>query len=344
MEALGLSATVIASLNQTGRPPIPPETVHRLLIKSRGTCCFCHEVGKNITVHHLAHYADSKDHSEGNLIVLCLNCHGEAHTKRDLGKNLTADILLAMKQDWEQKVAEADSRALMRLFSVPGGHWDYFNHTRVLRLAHQLGVKPEACRYYANALAASRIASDGSPDISDSGREDDMWSYEHDGGQVLYAYMSDLIRAILNRIRVTDITNALDKSTLSALAQQGDFVFVQGAHYFKRGQKGSGKHQMRTAMRRFGDVRIRFVFDAWESTSCSSWDDRLSGRKVASVVGLVESSDLTDGVLTIRLSVLAIGSQFRNIVEPRFHPVSNELEDEEFEADDSEHDWELEEG
>ena len=84
---------------------------------------------------------------------------------------------------------------------------------------------------------------------------------------------------------------------------------------------------MRSALRCYSDVRFSFVFDAWEATSCTSWDDRLSGRKVANVIGLVESSDVNEGLLTIRLSVLAIGSQFRNIVEPRFHPVSQSVED-----------------
>jgi len=326
MASLGLSDSVISSLNKTGRPPIPTEVVHRLFVKSKMTCSFCHEISKNITIHHIAQYASSKDHSEENLIVLCLNCHGEAHTTRDLGKNLTSEALIAMKDDWEKKVAEADSRALVRLSSIPGGHWDYFNHNRILRLAHQLGIDPTKSPYYDSALAQSRITPSGSPKIGDTGRDNDMYSYEHEGGLELYGYMSDLIKAILRKIRVTDVSNALDKSSLGAIAQQGDFVFLQGPYYFKREdeRKLKGKHQMRSAMRRFSDVRFSFVFDAWESTSCTSWDDRLSGRKVANVVGLVESSDLAEGVLTIRLSVLAIGSQFRNIVEPRFHPVSDE--------------------
>ena len=329
MIALGLSGSVISSLNQTGRPPIPTEVVHRLFVKSKMTCSYCHEIGKNITIHHIEEYAGSKDHSEHNLIVLCLNCHGEAHTRRDLGKNLTSEALIAMKDDWEKKVAEADSQALVRLSSVPGGNWDYFNHTRILRLAQQLGIDPKQSQHYSSALALSRITASGAPNIGDTDRQDDMYSYEHAGGLELYGYMSELMKATLRKIRVTDVSNALDKSSLAAIAQQGDFVFLQGPFFFKRENqtKTAGKHQMRSALRRYSDVRFSFVFDAWEATSCTSWDDRLSGRKVANVIGLVESSDVNEGLLTIRLSVLAIGSQFRNIVEPRFHPVSESVED-----------------
>ena len=103
MIALGLSGSVISSLNQTGRPPIHPDVIHRLFIKSKMTCSYCHEIGKNITIHHIEEYAGSKDHFEENLIVLCLNCHGEAHTKRDLGKNLTSEALIAMKMIGRRK-------------------------------------------------------------------------------------------------------------------------------------------------------------------------------------------------------------------------------------------------
>ena len=83
--ALGIHSVAISNIQETGRPPIPGETIRRLLLKTQRTCSVCYQTGRSVAIHHINAWSKSKNHDEKNLIVLCLNCHGEAHTVRELG-------------------------------------------------------------------------------------------------------------------------------------------------------------------------------------------------------------------------------------------------------------------
>jgi hypothetical protein len=123
------------------RPPIPPATVFSVLDKSRRTCCVCQTPGRSIIIHHIREWHQSRSHAEDDLAVLCLNDHGEAHTQRKLGQNLTPNQIRLHKKNWEKRVQEASGRALVGLSRVQGANWDYINHARLFRLSDQLKVK-----------------------------------------------------------------------------------------------------------------------------------------------------------------------------------------------------------
>jgi hypothetical protein len=68
--------------------------VNKVLDESRWTCCVCRrDISLGIIVHHIEEYSDSRSHVEDNLVVLCLNHHGEAHTTRELQLNLNRERL-----------------------------------------------------------------------------------------------------------------------------------------------------------------------------------------------------------------------------------------------------------
>jgi hypothetical protein len=57
----------------------------KILVDFRHQCAVC--LGDDITIHHIDKCNSNDD--EDNLILLCLKCHGKAHTKSDLSKDLT---------------------------------------------------------------------------------------------------------------------------------------------------------------------------------------------------------------------------------------------------------------
>jgi hypothetical protein len=261
-----------------------------------------------------------------------LNCHGEAHTIRELGKNLTPELLRDHKKDWEDRVEEAASRAVLGLSIMEGGNWDYLNQVWLLKLADSLGVAVEALPLYAELIASKNINKDGSLAATESDKKHKMYVSEGEAIVYLYRYLKGLIATLLPKVAVTDVSNALDKASLRALAHPGDFVFIQGPCYFKSTtSKNHGAGQWRTLLRKIADIRIEGGFDAWEATSTSCWSDRLRGRKVSNILGVVESTEERDGVMTIRISCLAIGSYFQTVYRPPLHPTSDcaeEFEDE----------------
>ena len=102
LRSLHIREELIDIILRKKRPPIPPETLKKVLYESGMTCCMCRykNQGQGVIVHHIEEYSVSRNHAEDNLVVLCLNHHGEAHTKRELQQNLTPERLRDFKQRW----------------------------------------------------------------------------------------------------------------------------------------------------------------------------------------------------------------------------------------------------
>lgn len=111
---LNIPSELIKILLQEPRPPIPSETLNKVLYESRMTCCVCRDRSQGIIVHHIQEYSSSRSHAEDNLVVLCLNHHGEAHTKRELQLNLTPERLHEFKKRWLKDVKQYDHREAQR--------------------------------------------------------------------------------------------------------------------------------------------------------------------------------------------------------------------------------------
>jgi hypothetical protein len=84
--------------------------MNKLLFESGWACCVCGKTSGGIIVHHIEKYSESHSHDEDNLVVLCLNHHGEAHTKRELALNLTPDRLRAFKKLRSELVKQLHNR------------------------------------------------------------------------------------------------------------------------------------------------------------------------------------------------------------------------------------------
>ena len=63
--------------------PIPKKIIKTVLERDDGICQYCGKPGQNI--HHIAYGGTGRvrRHIKENLITLCLDCHGEAHSNRE---------------------------------------------------------------------------------------------------------------------------------------------------------------------------------------------------------------------------------------------------------------------
>jgi len=116
LTSLNISEEYIDILLGGERPPIPSQRMNKVLFESRCTCCVCRNRSGGIIVHHIHKYSDSRSHAEDNLVVLCLNCHGEAHTKRELQQNLTPEKLRDFKKLWLELVKQYDKREALSAY------------------------------------------------------------------------------------------------------------------------------------------------------------------------------------------------------------------------------------
>jgi len=311
LEALGLIVAARLAIRQGARADIPFENLARVLWANRWTCCVCRMGDRAIVVHHIRPWAQSQDHSEANLAVLCLEHHARAHTTGDLEQNLTERRLRDAKERWEAEVRHLDAKAILQASRVDGFDWWWFNHARLHDLAMRLNVDPTRVRRFAATYGRGLVDDQGR--IA-TGREHLHYLYGSGDGSALYAYMSELVEHVLGAAAVFNISEDLDPGFLQRVVSPGDIVLIQGRHYFKNKSRGDmGLGQVTEVRRQANGVRASFTIDRWEATSTSAWAAWLHGvHSAASVVRVVEFQP--EGKhLHLRCTGLAIGFELEGL-------------------------------
>lgn len=319
LDALGLEDNIVAQLLSEARPPIPEETLTKLLFNNRFQCCVCRDPKRSIIVHHIREWAESRSHDIANLAVLCLDHHGEAHSKRQLSQNLDPDTLLNFKDQWESAVKRFDAEAVYSAMRLEYSSWNFINELRVFEIAKELNVDFKAQPRWSRAFAAGIVNVDGIPlPVAN----DDLF-YMYEGPNILdrYFYVSEVLNAVVRSLPVINVSDYLDKGTLGFGLALGDFIFVQGAHVFSpmtAKKSGTGRGQICEGVRRANQVEIRFVFDRWEATSSSAKNQWLTGTRNQG--SLVHVKDLTreDGRLVVRGTVLGICSNHGSLKQREY--------------------------
>jgi hypothetical protein len=226
------------------------------------------------------------------------------HSPAGLSQTLTPRIVRSQKVRWEREVREFDARSILDASQFEYCGWCYFNHLRVFELAKALGVRLTDAEAFRGALSKRLIHSDGSLRARNS-----KTSYMYDGadGIYLYEYVKDIMSVVLERIHVLNLSDYLDRGSVTPLVAANDFIFVQGAHTFQSDKSARrGRGQTTKGRRSANGVEVRYVFDRWEATSCSCWVDWLRGRKSVGSLIRVRGVERINGKLVISGTILGI--------------------------------------
>lgn len=172
-------------------------------------------------------WAESRDHSQANLAVLCSIHHGEAHSTHALELTLTPDRLKAAKATWEQEVSRLDPLAILQATQLISCQWWYFNHLRVFEIAEQLGVNVSELEGFQDALLNGACDEQGQL----RPRKGPLY-VGYALSHALKRYMSSMLEAAMGHASVRNISDDLDRGTLDRLIIEGDLVFVQGLYSF----------------------------------------------------------------------------------------------------------------
>jgi len=319
LSALGLNKTQIEEIHSENRPPIPSETVFEILYKNKFVCCVCRDNSASVIIHHIKPWEKSRDHKISNLVLLCLNHHGEAHTKKELAQNLDPVSLRKFKKKWEDEVSVSDSQALhLNCILSTDVRWHYINHLRLFELAKSLGITLKNSQYFNSMAHNDYIDKHGVLNSSESWSVNSAtasYMYASGAGMQIYAYVKDVIEEILGKLVVKNISNYLSKSEILPIIEKGDFIAVEGKHYFKQLNRKlwQGHNQITKGYRKVNGVEISYTFDMWEATSSSSKACWLAGTRVATSIGRVIEIDNSGDILQVLISVLLIGGEFGNL-------------------------------
>ncbi|ACF11439.1 HNH endonuclease [Chlorobaculum parvum NCIB 8327] len=308
LEKLGIDRLKIESILKEQRPPIPIDTVIKLLYESKRVCCICRDKDRSVVIHHIKEWHLSKDHSEDNLVVLCLEHHNDAHTKKGQSLSLTERQIIEAKKEWIKTVKCVDALTILGLSSHDGGRWDYFNHNRIFEMFLDKSLSNTDYKTTHRVQELGLINEIGTFSVKDSEKTQ---FYNFGDGHILYYYMKELFNDVLKTIPLIDITDKFNKEDIRALLTPGKFIAFQGGFYFKDlSSSNEGKNQRRLCYYKKDGVKLEFEFDAYEATSNSAWGTHLQGKKVVTPICFVKSVVEEKGEIIIGLSCLAIGSYF----------------------------------
>lgn len=317
--ALGLSANEIPLVRRGGRPPIPSDTLTKLLFDNRYQCCVCRNPTKPFIVHHIQEWSVSYNHDISNLVVLCLEHHDKAHSKSSLSQNLDATALASAKEKWEDEVKRLDARSVIDAMSRDYAHWAFINEMRLFELAGEHRVEIDKLSNFRRAKADGIVDGRGNPLPT---RTATFYKYEGPAILTRYAFMKELLHEVIEGLPFINLSDHLDKGVIIPSVLEGDFIICQGRHSFKPLsdlKKGIGQDCRGT--RRANDVEISFVFDRWGATSSSSRADWLAGTKSATSLIQVRNVCREDGLVKITGTVIAIAS-YANSLKKREYAQS----------------------
>lgn len=314
LTALGLSDAQVDSLRQETRPPIPTEDLTRVLFDNRWVCCVCRDALRPIIVHHIREWSESRDHSPGNLAVLCLLHHGQAHTRHQLEQNLTSSRIVQCKTDWEAQVRRKDALAIQSGTQLQADTWFYFNHLRIYELALELGIHITAQPALPAAVAAGVCQADGTVCKAAA---PGSFMYADSDRVPLYVFMLELLRSVLRDAPVRNISDYLDRGVLGCLVP-GDIVFVQGHHTFAPQPSALPDVQLSQGRRSANRVVVSFVFDLREATSSSAWSMWLRGTGNVGCLLRVQRLSRAESKLHIEGTVLAIRSAYYELKDRHY--------------------------
>lgn len=291
----------------SGRPPIPAETLTKLLYDNKWRCCVCRDEESPIVVHHIVSWAVSRSHAAENLAVLCPNDHARAHQREDLGRNLTAADLRYAKQRWEKEVKVDDTLMLRLAAQTVGEYWHYFNVPRLIEIAHHQRLSLQRLRHFESAKAAGILDVIGTiiPE-----ERDNYCAYTGRHSRLRYWFMRDLFLSVLDKLSIENISDRLDRSDLGITLIPNDIIYVEGAHTFRRISKSRcGEGQETNGTRTANHVRVVYTFDRWYATSSSAHTQWLSGRTCVGSFCRIGSIERDAKTLVLKCTVLAICQQ-----------------------------------
>ncbi|CAJ1003929.1 HNH endonuclease [Brevibacillus aydinogluensis] len=326
LKKLGLGDDVIRKIHSK-RPPIPEPVLNKVLWESRYTCCVCREHGRPYIIHHIEPWHVSKSHDEDNLIVLCVECHDEAHTSHENSLNLTAQRLRDAKKRWLEEVRKYDRESVHQLINTDTIFWDYFNLTRLVELIDACKIKIYECDYF-NYLVANRLMDINGRFLFNNWPQPKNYSYWIDffEGNYIYLFLKWVVTNLISKTNFKQLNDLWTKSKITTMVNVNDFVMIKGAFYFKNNRKRENNECL--VYRKAKGIKVSFSIDKWYCNSASA-KANLAGKRNVTVFARVREITNDDYGVHIRCTALAIATGLATLGENS--PLDMEdINDEEF--------------
>lgn len=294
------------------RKPFPKSLENILLYKSARTCCVCRNPGAPVEIHHIDQ--DPSNNVEINLVVICRNCHDEAHTTHTMSKNLTKDRLLDFKKRWEQEVEKRSNQA-MKIESGWGGMvWTFINHQIIPQFMKSMNLRFDE-RTLALLLQCGIVDKKGFPILGPKPKnkkhvtiyDQIEWDHSH---RLHHMYI-DVLEKLIESQSPIEIGAIWSKSEILDIVKPGDICFCIRGFRFKRSEV-IDQVEDRYVYARASGIEIRMFANTRHMFGVSSLYVNFAGHKFTAVLMLVKNIARENGVLVINATPIAMGTGFRS--------------------------------
>lgn len=302
------------------RPKIPPSLQREVCYESAYACAICQK--HTIQLHHIDQ--NSSNNVKDNLIALCQEHHGEAHTERKLTVSLTAQRLKDIKKRWESEVV-ARRKDMVTVsyqaqsagnFLGSGVSWGYINHRRVAGLLTPQLISEVDQSDYNLCLSLGLVDKRGIiiPELPKSQSATylrstiyDRFTFGNDHRvHSLYSGFVDVISRAANLVHVD--SHSWSKSWIKQFISPGQFVYMNRGCYF-RGIEASDDNCIRGVRTFKNSISFEWIVETYDMFGTSSISVSFSGHKSCAAIVFVKSVDYSDGV-KIDCSPIAMGTGY----------------------------------
>lgn len=292
------------------RKNLPRHTENKLLYESAHTCCVCRTPALPIQIHHIDQ--NPSNNVENNLVVLCQNCHDEAHTEHKMSKNLTANKLKYYKNEWNEEIRTRASIAMLPRIHSHCAMWTYVNHQRLPDLIRMFNV-PFDSDLFDELKNENAIDKYGNPRFLKRGiNKEYITIYDHfdwDISQMLHKLYTKAIDDLIVKSVPTEIGAIWSKNQINDLIVAGSIIFCMRGFYFKQ-MPIIDSEEDRHVHTRSNKIRIEFIANTRHMYGMSALRTNFSGHKFVAALLLVKNMKYESGDLVIECTPLALGYGF----------------------------------
>lgn len=290
------------------RIKIPNITAMRIFYKSAKTCAVCKNNNKPLFIHHIDE--NPSNNNEENLILICAECHNEAHTKHDYSINLDNKRLLFFKTEWEKEIKEKSINAMIKGDVISPINWTYFNFSIIPKsiISYGIDYKNEKYRY----LLESNIINKELEIISKENNKhfDKKTIFDCvniNNAHILKSYFEEQVNNLISVIMPYEIDAIWTKKEIMSLINPNTFVYHNGGMYFKSLYDENGIETRKIHMQA-KNIRIEGLIYTYYMFGLSSIIN--SFKRHSNIIGLylVKNIICEKKCMTLNVTPIVLGS------------------------------------
>jgi len=294
------------------RKKIPKQLESILLYNAAKTCCVCRIPRAPVEIHHIDE--NPANNIEENLVVICKNCHEEAHTKRPLSKSLTAGRLIDFKIRWQDEVKNRSANAMLPSSNLDQAMWTYINHQRLPVLMKAFNVKFDAGLL--SFLAKRKVVDrNGIPifQLEFKNRDNSLTTiyerFEWDDSQRLHDLYMDAVDKLIQKTHPIELGAIWTKREIKTILKPGSICFCMRGFHFRGGERKNGEED-RFVYARAKNIEIQLLANTRHMYGNSALYTNFAASRFAAILMIIKEVANEEGVLVVRATPLAMGAGF----------------------------------